>query len=239
VVGSSSQIPKDSIQNTLWAYIRSSAFVEYLRVVVGDATFATVLKSWAKDCAQQLCDTGDFLTLVEQVSGEDFDAPFAQWVYSGGAVEPRIGFSQASGKLSVTASDIDGLVVPLELLVTLADGSVKKQRVRFDGSKPVELDEPFAVRSVRPNPRQDGMIWSRSAVAGDVDFDGEVDGLDVIHCAWRLGKVADPSQPDGEGIWSTDLDFDPRCDADGNGTLGDADLATVTKTFGAVKAGGS
>lgn len=239
VVGSSSEIPNDSIQNTLWAYIRSSAFLEYLRVVVGDDVFATLLKTWAKDCGQKLCDTGDFLALVEKVSGEDFDPVFAQWVYSGGAVEPRLSFSQASGKLSVAVSDVDGLTLPLELWVTLADGSVQKHRVRFEGQKPVELAQAGVVRSVRPNPRQDGMIWSRSAVNGDVDFDGEVDGLDVIHCAFRQGKVADPSQPGGEGIWSTDLDFDPRCDPDGSGSIGDSDLTSVTNAFGTLKGGGA
>ncbi|MCC6903313.1 MAG: hypothetical protein IT377_30350, partial [Polyangiaceae bacterium] len=239
VAQSSSEIPDDSIQNTLWAYIRSSAFIEYLRVVVGDAAFATILKSWAKDCGQKLCDTADFLALIEQKSAEDFDPVFAQWVYAGTAAEPRIGWSQAAGKLSVSAADVDGLVIPLELVITLADGSVKKQRVRFEGSKPLELAEAGVVRSVRPNPRQDGLVWSRSAVAGDIDFDGEVDGLDVIHCAWRLGRVADPSQADGEGIWSSDLDFDPRCDTDGNASIGDSDLASVTGAFGAVKGGGA
>ena len=239
VLGSSTEVPQDSIQNTLWAYIRSSALLEYLRVVVGDAPFAQLLQSWAKDCAQKLCDSADFLALLEQVSNEDFDPVFAQWVQAGTAAAPRLAFSQSGGKLSVTAADIDGLVVPLELWITLADGALKKERVRFEGSKPVEIALTGSARSVRPNPRQDGMIWSRSAVLGDVDFDGEVDGLDVIHCAWRSGKLADPSQPGGEGIWSSDLDFDPRCDFDDSGSIGASDLAVVEQAYGNVKAGGS
>lgn len=239
VVGSQQEIPQDSIGNTLWAYIRSSAFLEYLRVVVGDDVFASVLRSWAKDCAKQLCDTADFLALIEKESGQDFDPVFAQWVYAGTAAEPRIAFSQAGGALAVTAANIDALVVPLELIIELEDGTLKKQSVRFEGGKALTLPVTGTVRRVRPNPRQDGVIWSRSAVDGDVDFDGEVDGLDVIHCAWRLGRVADPSQPGGEGIWSSDLDFDPRCDADGNGSIGDSDITFVTQAFsGPVKGGG-
>ncbi len=237
VVGSSSAIPTDSVQNTLWAYIRSSALLEYLRVVIGDAKFATLLRGWAKACSQKLCDTADFLTMLEQESGEKFDAVFAQWVWAGAAVEPSLGFTQAGGKLRITAEGVGSATLPLELWITLADGTLKKQRVRFEGSKPVEIDEPAAVRSVRPNPRQDGMIWSRSVVPSDVDFDAEVDGLDVIHCARLRGKSADPSQPEGEGIWSSDLDFDPRCDADHDGTITDTDLATQAQAFGTLTGG--
>ena len=238
VVSSWTEAPTDSVQDTLWAYIRSSAFIEYLRVIVGDEVFAGVLRSWAKGCAQKLCDSADFLALIEKASGQKLAGVFAQWVWAGSAAEPRIGFSQASGKLSVTAADVGGLSLPMELWITLADGSVKKQRVTFEAGQPVTITEPAPVRSVRPNPRQDGMIWSRSATAADLDFDGEVDGIDVIHCAFRLGKSADPSQPEGEGIWASDLDFDPRCDVDENGSISESDLAVVAGAFGTVKAGG-
>jgi hypothetical protein len=237
VLGSQAQTPTDSIQNTLWAYIRSSAFLEYLRVVVGDQTFAQLLGTWAKTCAKALCDSADFLALLEQASGEDFDPVFAALVYAGRAVTPRVGFSQSAGMLSVTAANTNGLVLPLTLQIELEDGTETEARVRFDSTQTVQLAQPLPVRRVRPNPRQDGMIWSHSAVDGDVDFDGEVDGLDLIHCAFRLGKLAEPSQPGGEGIWSSDLDFDPRCDADGNGTIGDADLAAVVGAFGTLKGG--
>ncbi|MCK6535616.1 MAG: hypothetical protein L6Q84_21805 [Polyangiaceae bacterium] len=237
VVASPAQIPTDSVQNTLWAYIRSSALLEYLRVVIGEQSFATLLRAWAQDCAQKLCDTADFLALLEQTSGEKFDAVFGQWVSAGAAVEPQIGFSQVGGKLRVSATGIGGATLPLELWITLADGTLKKQRVRFQGSLPVEIAEPAAVRRVKPNPRQEGMIWSRSATPADVDFDAEVDGFDVIHCARLLGKTADPSQAGGEGIWSTDLDFDPRCDADEDGVIGDSDLAVVTGAFGTLGGG--
>ncbi len=237
VVDQTNQIPEDSIANTLWAYIRSSAFLEYLRVVAGDDVFAKLLRTWAQTCNQKLCDTGDFENLLEAESGQDFGPVFAQWVYSGTAAEPSLAFSQSGGTLSVTASGIDGLSVPLELFVEGEGGKLEKRKVVFEGSAPVTLAIPTPVRRVRPNPRQDGLIWSRSATPGDRDFDGEVDGFDVIQCAYRLGREAAPSQTGGEGIWSSDLDFDPRCDEDQNGSISDADLSAVSAAFGNVKGG--
>lgn len=238
VVKSPSQIPEAPIPNTLWAYIRSSAFLEHLRVLFGDAVYAKTLKQWAAQCAQVNCDSADFLNIAEQTSGKKLTELFAQHVYEGTAVEPRLSFEQGAGsKAKVTAQGIEGLSVPLELFVTLENGKLEKRQVTFQGSSPVELDITEPVRSVRPNPRHDGFVWSRSAVTGDLDFDNQVDGFDVIHCAWRLGKTTEPSQVGGEGIWSSDLDFDPRCDADGDGTIGEADLKEVTSRFGTLGGG--
>jgi hypothetical protein len=228
--------PQDPIVDSAWAYFRSSAFLEHLRVVVGEAAFATTLQNWADQCAQNFCDTADFLDVINDASGEDLTFLFSQHVYNSDLPAPRLSFQQpAGGKLSVTASGIDGQKQRLELFITLEDGSLVKQKVTFDGSTPVELDIAERVRRVRPNPRHDGFVWSRPALQGDVDFDGEVDGLDVIRCARRLTKTAFPSAPNGEGIWQHDLDFDPRCDDDDDGEISEADLTIVNAAFGTLK----
>lgn len=239
VVQNPSSIPQDSIQNTLWAYIRSSAMLEHLRVLVGDDVFKTTLRSWAKTCSQQFCDTADFLNVIQTTSGQDLSKVFSQYVWDGTAVEPRFSFTQAEGeKPVVTAEGIDGQTLSLRLQVTLRTGEVKEMLVTFEGSTPVELDVTEPVLRVRPNPLHDGFVWSRSAQPGDQDFDGEVDGFDVIHCARQLGKVAQPSQPGGEGVWALDLDFDPRSDANDDGTIDESDLSAVTDLFGTVKGAG-
>jgi Peptidase family M1 domain len=237
VLPSLNEVPIDTVGNTLWAYIRSSALLEHLRVVVGDAVFGEILKQWAGTCGKAVCDSHDFQTVMETVTGQSFADVFAQFVFDGRALEPALGFSQDPGgtTISVTASGNDGTKLTLELFLELESGETVKQLVTFDGSGSVTVDVPGPVRRVRPNPLHDGFVWSRSAVDEDFDFDGEVDGLDVIHAAWRLGRVADPGQPDGEGVWSTELDFDPRVDADGDGKIGDPDLTAVSQAFGNVK----
>jgi hypothetical protein len=91
------------------------------------------------------------------------------------------------------------------------------------------------VRSIRPNPRHDAIVWSRSAVAGDATFDGEVDGLDLIHVARQVGRRAfDPEEADS--IWSIDVGFDPHADLAEDGVVDAADLGVVTESFGTVRA---
>jgi hypothetical protein len=236
VAGSPQGGPDDPIQDAVWAYFRSSAFLEHLRVVVGDDAFATTLKTWADQCAQKFCDTADFLGIINDASAIDVTPLFTQHVYDGDLPAPRLAFEQpAGGKLSVTASNIDGQKQIIELFIELEDGSLTKQKVTFDGSTPVELDITQRVIRVRPNPRHDGFIWSRSATLGDVDFDGEVDGMDVIQCARSLDRQSGAGLPDGEGIWQHDLSFDPRCDDDDDGGVLASDLEKVTAAFGTLK----
>jgi len=237
VMASPIQVPTDTMVFTIWGYIRSSALLEHLRMVVGESTYANILKAWVSKCEKQICDTGDFQNVVNEVSGRDFTQFFAQWVYSGAAVEPFIGFEQSptGGELTVTATGIDVGELPLELVIRLENGEIVKKSVTFTGAGAVKLDVPGPVRSVRPNPRHDGFVWSKSKIEGDVDFDAEVDGLDVIHCAWRFGKDSSIGQPEGEGIWNSDLDFDPRCDFDSDGSISSGDLSKVTGRFGTLR----
>jgi hypothetical protein len=236
VAPSSQGGPQDPIQDTVWAYFRSSAFLEHLRVVVGEAAFASTLKTWADECAQKFCDTADFLQIINDTGAVDVTSLFSQHVYDGLVPAPRIAFQQpAGGKLSVSASNIHGQKQILELFVELEDGSVQKQRVTFDGESEVELDITDRVVRVRPNPRHDGFVWSRSAVEGDVDFDGEVDGMDVIQCARSYERQSGAGLPEGEGIWQHDLSFDPRCDENDDGIVGSGDLGVITGALGTLK----
>lgn len=228
--------PEDPIQDSVWAYFRSSAFLEHLRVVVGDDSFAATLKIWADQCAQKFCDTADFLTIINDTSGTDVTSLFSQHVYNGNVPAPRISFEQPTGgKLSVTAFDMPGQKQILELFIELEDGSLNKEKVTLEDSTPIVLDISERVIRVRPNPRHDGFVWSRSATPGDVDFDGEVDGMDVIQCARSLDRSSGAGLPDGEGIWQHDLSFDPRCDDDDDGAVIASDLAKVTGAFGTLK----
>jgi len=94
---------------------------------------------------------------------------------------------------------------------------------------------PSGAVAVRPNPRHDALVWSRSATEADVTFDRDVDGFDLVHCARHEGRHAvDPDQPD-PGIWDVDAAFDPHCDLDGNAVIDASDLAVIQARFGTVR----
>ncbi len=242
VVGSAAATPVGPVDYTVWAYIKSSATLEHLRTIVGDAAYAEGLKSYVAACQKADCGSQDFLAAIAQASGVPLSTFASQWVYDTSYRELTIGFSQTASANGVEVTVIPeggaGLVVPLELWLTLESGERVRRSVVLPASgDAVVVDAPSTVRSVRPNPRHDAVIWSRSAVAGDVDFDGEVDGFDLLHCARLVGMDTGLYQEGGEGLWQMNLDFDPRCDAVFDGQLTDVDLDPIKTTFGTLKEG--
>lgn len=223
---------------TIWAYIRSAAVLEHLRAALGDAVFAQALAAYAASCRMAACDTSDFRLALEHASGRDLVPAFATLVYGSHYPAPALGFVQQATRLRVELGELAGVETPLELWIELEDGSVVRRRiVAGPGPSAHELDAPGSVRRVRLNPRHDAVIWSRSAQPGDLDFDREVDGLDLIGCARALGRSADLTGQVGDGILGIDLDFDPRCDSDQNGEIDAADLAPTLQAFGTVVEG--
>ena len=61
-------------------YYRGGAFLEALRLTIGDAPFRTVLKRWAARKASVPATTADLLALSELVSGQQLDDLFDDWL---------------------------------------------------------------------------------------------------------------------------------------------------------------
>jgi hypothetical protein len=239
VVSAPALAPQFQPDYTIWAYIRSAAVLEHLRVALGEQTFETALRDWAAQCMMKSCDTSDFRGLLEAASGEDLGAVFTALVYETHYPRPVFSFSQQPPEqgdgLSVEVSD-EGIDTPLALVVQLESGGIEKHTIRLaPGVTHFDLPASGRVRSVRPNPRHDALIWSRPARSGDQDFDGEVDGLDLIQCALAHGRTADLVGYTGDGILGIDLAFDPRCDIDENGKIEDIDLEPTITAFGSLK----
>jgi len=202
---------------------------EHLRATVGDEAYARAVKRWASECSGFRCSTDRFRELVEVESGIPLESFFSQWVYRQVPAKPRIGFEQtAPDRIRVELGDFDGMELALELVIELMDGERLSRRVRVsDRSPAVEIDVPGPVRRVFPNPRHDAVVWSRSAQTGDVDLDGEVDGYDLAHCAYRVGQ--DARAPE------LNIDFDPRCDLDEDGLIDQSDLEKIVERLGQLR----
>src|SRR5690606_17818362 len=97
----------------------------------------------------------------------------------------------------------------------------------------VHLDAPSPVLRVEASPRHDVLVDVRSVVEGDLDFDGETDGFDILRCARQIGRRYEAKG--AVGLWNVAETFDPRCDVDGDLTIDDADLAKLAESFGKLR----
>ncbi len=219
-----------------WAYLKGAAVLELLRVSIGEDIFSQGLRAYVQACLNAPCDAEDFQAAFEGFAG-DLSWFFGQYVYSSETPAIRIGFEQreAAGgfELTITLSPDDGLTNDVELLIDLDNGERRRARVRVEGALGSEtLNIPARALRVRPNPRMEPLIHFYTASEEDVDFDGQLDGADLIHCARLVGLPAfDPQQRISDGILTGNLEFDARCDRDGNGLIELEDLNQKRASF--------
>jgi len=62
-------------------YDRGAATLHALRLRVGDEAFFRILRRWTTENADGNVTTSDFVALSEEVSGQELDAFFTDWVY--------------------------------------------------------------------------------------------------------------------------------------------------------------
>jgi aminopeptidase N len=62
-------------------YNRSAAFLQALRIAIGDDDFAALLKDWAARSPNAPATTAQFLSLAESISGQQLDDLFDAWLY--------------------------------------------------------------------------------------------------------------------------------------------------------------
>ena len=162
---------------------------------------------------------------------------FARWVTGTSRPEVAIAFEPTGddGAEAVLTKQ-DDIPMTLELFVRLEDGGIVKRRVEL-GPKTtrVRIDAPGRVRSVSANPRHDVLVDARSAIAGDLDFDGETDGFDILRCTRLVGRKYESTG--AIGLWNAEETFDPRCDRDGDFDIDDDDIADLAESFGSLRGG--
>jgi hypothetical protein len=219
---------------TLWAYYKTAATLDHLRATIGDDAFTKVLAEYVNRCQYVGCRPDDFRSVVESVTKKDLRPFFARWVNASSRPHVTIAFAPVPGGAEVDISKPDDDPMTLELWVRAEDGVLTKQRVDLAGqSTRIRLDVAAGVRSVAASPRHDLMVDAQSAVDGDIDFDGETDGFDILRCSRLSGRSYTPLA--GTGLWLVDEPFDPRCDRNGDNKIDDADFELLGETFGTLR----
>lgn len=222
---------------TLWAYYKTSATLDHLRATIGDDVFAKGAAEYVKRCSFVGCSPDDFKTVLSEISGKDLAPFFARWVSGTSRPDVVVSFEPTGDNgAEVELSKDDDKPMTLELWVRLDDGRVVKKRVDLGGrASRVNVETPGKVRSVAASPRHDILVNARSALDGDLDFDGETDGFDLLKCTRLVGKKYETTG--AIGLWNVSEAFDPRCDVDGDFDIDDDDLASLASHFGSLRTG--
>lgn len=220
---------------TLWAYFKTSATLDHLRVTVGDDAFARGLGAYVARCSYVGCSPEDFRDVLEQTTGADLKPFFERWVVATSRPRVSVGFQPVSGGADIELTKADALPMTLELWLRLDDGQLVKRRAELTGrTTNVHVDTGAWVRSVAISPRHDVLVDAASSVDGDLDFDGEVDGIDLLRCTPLVGRSYAASG--AVGLWNVDERFDPRCDVNGDLRIDEDDVAAIARSFGTFRA---
>jgi aminopeptidase N len=100
-------------------YQKGAWTLHMLRGIVGDEAFWRGIQAYYRDHRNANASTDDFLRAMEEASGTDLSQFFRQWLYQGGKLQFRGGWSYDDG------------VVTVELNQVQNDGSVFQMPVQF------------------------------------------------------------------------------------------------------------
>ncbi|MDF2696650.1 MAG: Aminopeptidase, partial [Labilithrix sp.] len=229
-------IPEDfrTRRYTMWAYYRTALVLDHLRVTLGDEVFSSVLEAYRTRCSYVGCRPEALRDIASEISHKNMIPFFERWVMRSDRPSVRLSFTPAESGAEVELTKEDEAPMTLELWLGLADGTRSKQRVDLGlRTTRLRLEAPASVLSVAANPRHDSLVDVRSSVDGDLDFDGETDGFDVLRCARMVGRAYDAT--DSSGLWRVDESFDTRCDVNGDLTIDDQDIAKLSDQFGKLR----
>lgn len=220
---------------TLWAYYKTSATLDHLRETIGDLAFDKSLGAYVAQCSFVGCGPAEFRDVLERTTGKPLGAFFDRWITASTRPTVTIGIRRTTGGADVELLKEDDAPLTLNLWIRLEDGQLGKRRVDLGGrTTTVRVDAPQGVRSVTTSPRHDVLVDARSAVEGDLDFDGETDGFDMLRCSRLVGTAYRTTS--ALGLWNVDESFDPRCDPNGDLSVDDDDLLILARTFGNLRA---
>lgn len=219
---------------TLWAYYKTSATLDHMRATVGDDVFAKALTRYLNKCSYVGCRPDALRESIEAENGGKSMKPFFdRWVTGNGRPQVLVGFTAVPGATGadVELLKLDDQPMTLDLWVSMADGKTQKQKVELSGTtSTVHIDTPSPVLRVAMNPRHDVLVDVQSSVKGDLDFDGESDGFDLLRCTRQVGRKYE-SKGAG-GLWNVDETFDPRCDVNHDNVIDDKDITLIAEDFG-------
>jgi len=219
-------------------YYKGAIIANLLEQRVGRETFDQAIRDLYGDIGGKALyyDTAGLKAYLERASGLNLDQEFAQWVWrkgypvlTVGVVRPEaLGTAEVEVQVDQQSSTrFNEFRFPVTVRVVTDAGEADHQVFLEPGSQAVRLPVEGRLTRVRIDPEGATLERVRSALPGDMDLSGEVDGIDLIYAAWAQG-----------GSFGYTDNFLPSVDFDGNAVVDERDLAVVTDHFGQTLAGG-
>ncbi len=138
-------------------YRKPSKGLQILReTILGPERFDEGFRAYTERWAFKHPQPADFFRTIEDVSGEELGWFWRAWFYSTDTLDQRIdGVREEDGQTVVSLSQAGGLLFPIDLELTFADGRTERRRVpaeAFFNADTFELGVEGRVTGVRLNP---------------------------------------------------------------------------------------
>ena len=228
------QVPS-SIYTTV-TYSKGALVVGMLRYALGDDLFFKGIRQYRADhAAKDASVAGLMASLVKAgADGAHLNRFFNRWVYSKGFPTYRVGVKRVTaGQPAVAislAADRDS-EVPVTLSVISGDPVTGKVHTRtlkvhkVGQGKVVTTPVTGEFLQVRFDPGSNIVGRSKGALAGDIQINGQVDGVDLIYSAWAQGQSYAKTM-------TTHGYFAQWADLHTDGAVDQRDLQVVIGSFG-------
>ena len=130
-------------RNNAHVYVKGASFLHMLRYMLGDALYHTTIREYGERFKFNVVETQDLMRVVKDVTGENMDWFFEQWVFLAGHPDFKVtkSYDKKTGVLQVTVEQTQktgGLVpvfrVPVDIDIVVNE-DVKTHRVIVDQAK--------------------------------------------------------------------------------------------------------
>lgn len=175
------------------AYQKGAAVIDMLRLEIGDQAVFDGLKLMSETYFMEYAYPEDLFAVFEEVSGQDLDYFYEQWLAGRGSIRAVVGANCAPHEdlctLRVKQEADQGQSLfqfNLPVRVLLQDGGTLNVTMRVDDWT-VEEVLPVPANQVRRiviDPRRQLARILRPALPGDLDLNGVVDGSDLLHLSF-------------------------------------------------------
>ena len=224
-------------------YDKASVVFDMLRYELGEETFLAGMQLYVEQYGYAAADIFDFFKAHETISGTDLSWFFNQWIMRMGHAELTVGArveekSQADGggwdiTIQVDQEEPAYLMhLPLRVRVANTGEKLDLEPLWVDGTSATatyHVDQPPA--RIVPDPDRAYLQQTRSAVSGDVNLTGLVDGTDLIDLAIMFHRDIVMEYHGQQYFWPN-LSYLPRFDLNEDGMIDESDLEMLIQGLG-------